>query len=127
MELNIPAWAQQIAVFGVMISSVILGVWKYFKTETDKIHKDKDNDSGSVVTAASFIDTKLLRELIDTLREHQEELGRQSQRITRSQGELREALIEAIEALHVQTNATLNMLRFMNRQQTMGGNNPLVL
>lgn len=115
MEINIPVWVQQVTVFGVMISSVILGIWKYFKTQTDKVH-EKEVSGTSVVAAASFVDAKLLRELIDTLREHQEELGRQSQRITRSQGELRETLIEAIEALHVQTNATLNMLRFMNRQ-----------
>ena len=121
MELSIPAWAQQVTVFGVMLASVILGIWKYFKTETDKVHEKKDSNTG-VVTAASFVDTKLIRELIDTLREHQEELGRQSQRITRSQGELRETLIEAIEALHVQTNATLNMLRFMNRQNAMQDN-----
>jgi hypothetical protein len=116
MELNIPVWAQQIAVFGVMISSVILGIWKYFKTETEKVHKKEQEPEPTIVTAASFVDTKLLRELIDTLREHQEELGRQSQRITRSQGELRETLIEAVEAVHVQTNATLNMLRFMKAQ-----------
>lgn len=117
MEVNIPVWAQQITVFGVMIASVILGVWKYFRTETDKIKHTKPEESS--VTAASFLDSKVLRELIDTLREHEEELGRQSQRITRSQGELRETMIELIEGLHVQTNATLNMLRFLNRQSML--------
>jgi hypothetical protein len=126
MELSIPAWAQQIALFGVMISSVILGIWKYFKTETDKIKPKTQEADATIVTAASFVDTKILRELIDTLREHSEEMGRQSQRITRSQGELRETLIEATEALHVQTNATLNMLRFMNRQNAMTGQPPVI-
>ena len=119
MEFNIPAWAQQITVFGVMIASVILGVWKYFKTETDKVQK-KEPES-SIVTAASFIDTKLIRELIDTLREHEEEMGRQSQRITRSQGELRESIIELIEGMHVNTNSLLNITRFLNRQSTVNG------
>jgi len=118
MEFNIPAWVQQLTVFGVMISSVILGVWKYFKTETDKVQKKHPADT-SIVTAASFIDTKLIRELIDTLREHEEEMGRQSQRITRSQGELRESIIELIEGMHVNTNSLLNITRFLNRQSTL--------
>lgn len=120
MEVNLPVWAQQITVFGVMIASVVIGLWKYFHTQTDKV-KDKPHEE-TIVTAASFVDTKLLRELIDTLREHEEELGRQSQRITRSQGELRESIIELIESLHVQTNATLNILRFMNRQSALDNN-----
>lgn len=118
MEVNIPVWAQQLTVFGVMISSVVLGIWKYFKTETDKVHKKEPTDT-AIVTAASFIDTKLIRELIDTLREHEEEMGRQSQRITRSQGELRESIIELIEGVHVNTNSLLNIVRFLNRQNTL--------
>lgn len=119
MELNIPLWAQQITIFGVMIGSVILGVWKYFKTETDKVHTKEVTHDTSVVTGASFIDTKLIRELIDTLREHEEEMGRQSQRITRSQGELRESIIELIESLHVNTNSLLNVTRFLNRREKL--------
>lgn len=116
MEFNIPIWAQQITIFGVTICSVILGIWKYIKTESDKIRdKSKDNDT-NVIASASFIDTKLLRELIDTLREHSEEMGRQSQRITRSQGDLRETLIEGIEIMHVNTNALANMTRFLTKQ-----------
>jgi hypothetical protein len=118
--INIPAWAQQVTVFGVMICSVIIGIWKYFKTEAEKVvNKAPTGSTETIVTAASFVDTKILRELIDTLREHQEELGRQSQRVTRSQQELRETIIESTEALHVQTNATLNMLRFLNRQDVL--------
>jgi vacuolar-type H+-ATPase subunit H len=117
--INIPAWAQQVTVFGVMICSVIIGIWKYFKTEAEKVVNKAPAASETIVTAASFVDTKILRELIDTLREHQEEMGRQSQRVTRSQQELRETIIESTEALHVQTNATLNMLRFLNRQEAL--------
>lgn len=119
MEINIPGWAQEITVFGVMIASVIVGVWRYFKTETDKISK-KDTTHEPIVAAASFIDTKLIRELIDTLREHQEEIGRQSQRITRSQGELRETIIELIEGVHMNTNTSQNMLRFLIKRTNIG-------
>jgi len=120
MELAIPAWAQQITLFVIMVSSGILGLYKYFKTESDKVTpKPAPPAHDQIIPATAFLDSKLVRELIDTLREHQEEMGRQSQRLTRSQGELRESIIEVIEALHVQTNATLNMLRFMNRQDVL--------
>ena len=118
--ISIPVWAQQIGVFGVMICSVIIGIWKYMKTESDKLKESTPKEQG-VVSAASFVDTKILRELIDTLREHQEETGRQAQRMTRSNQELRESIIESTEALHVQTNATLNILRFMNKQNALHG------
>lgn len=67
------------------------------------------------VVAASFVDSKLLKELIDALREHQEELARIGLRTTRSQTELREALLESTEASRMQADATLNLLRFINR------------
>lgn len=117
MEVTIPAWAQQITLFGVMIASVILGIWKYVRTEADKIgHKSPSSEDTSSVTSASFVDSKLVKELIDTLREHEEELGRQTQRETRSEADLREAIIENTESIHLNTNAVLNMLRFMKRQ-----------
>ena len=96
---------------------MIVGICNYFRTQTDKIQK-KEPDT-AIVTAASFIDTKLVRELVDALREHQEELNRQSQRITRSQGELRESVIELIEGLHVNTNSLLNIVRFLNTRAAM--------
>jgi Tfp pilus assembly protein PilO len=117
MEFNMPAWVQQITVFGVMLVTVVIGIWKYIKTQTDTVHK-KEPQQETIVTAASFVDTKLIRELIDTLREHEEEMGRQSQRITRSQGELRESMIELIEGLHVNTNSLLNIVRFLNKRDT---------
>lgn len=122
MDLSVPAWAQQIAVFAVAVLSVILGVYKYIKTEAGK-STNPASATGSVV-AASFIDSRLLRELIDTLREHQEELGRQSQRLMRSNTDLREAIIDSNEALRVQTDATLNMLRFITRQSYIKGDTP---
>jgi hypothetical protein len=115
MEFNIPLWAQQITIFGITLASVIIGIYKYFKTASEKVHHKEPIES--VVTGASFIDTKLVRELIDTLREHEEEMGRQSQRITRSQGELRESIIELIEGVHVNTNSLLNIVRFLNKRE----------
>jgi hypothetical protein len=115
MELSLPIWAQQIALFGVMISSVILGIWKYFNTETEKV-KHKDTDTVEVIgTSASFVDNKTLKELIDVLREHQDEIGRQTQRVTRSESELREALLELIETVHTNTNSLTNLLRFIKK------------
>ena len=118
MDINIPVWAQQFTVLGVTILSVIFGIWKYIKTQTDAIHK-KEPVTTEIVTGASFIDSKLIRELIDTLRDHEEEMGRQSQRITRSQGELRESMIELNEGIHINTNSLLNIVRFLNRRATL--------
>ena len=115
MEFNIPLWAQQLTVFGVTIVSVFIGIWRYVKTQTDSVHKKHTPDPHDTITAAAFVDSKLIKELIDTLREHSEEIGRQSQRVTRSQGELRETIIELIEGIHVQNNSTMNLLRFMKR------------
>lgn len=116
MEFDIPAWGQQIILLVTMIVAGIVGLYKYFKTEAEKsvtskpAHKKDDDD---IIAEISVADSKILKELIDTLREHQEEIGRHTQKSSRAQIELRDALMEVVEALHVQSSSTTNLLRFL--------------
>lgn len=118
MEGNISEFGQQLIALAIFATSIIVGVIKYVKTEAGKPSEKATEPVGAVV-AASFVDSKLLRELIDTLREHQEEIARVASRETRSNSELREAIIESTEALRLQTDATLNMIRFITRQSQL--------
>lgn len=118
--IELPSWIQEVTVFAVACVSVFIGVWKYVNTNGGKEADKPATVNTSQVVAASFVDSKLLKELIDTLRETAEELSRVGQRITRSNSELRESIIENTEAVKLQTDATLNMLRFINRQAKGG-------
>ena len=118
--IELPSWIQEVTIFAVACVSVVLGVYKYIKTDGAKTENKPATVDTSQVVAASFVDSRLLKELIDTLRETAEELSRVGQRITRSNSELRESIIEDTEAIKLQTDATLNMLRFINRQSKGG-------
>jgi hypothetical protein len=104
-----------VGILAVGLVSVVIGVWKYVKTEASKVPPVKAAEGVNLVVAASFIDSKLLRELIDALRESVEEQSRITLRLTRSQAELREATLESAETAKLQTDAILNMVRFMTR------------
>ena len=63
----LPPWAQVAAGIAIALVAAIVGVLKYVKTQETVSPKP------GAVLSASFIDSKLLKELIETLREHQEE------------------------------------------------------
>lgn len=113
---NLPDWVQQATIFAVAITSIVVAVYKYIKTEGPAKTVAKAPEVVGQVVAASFVDSKLLKELIDALREHSEEHARVGLRVTRSQAELREATLELAEASRMQTDATLNMLRFVKQR-----------
>lgn len=115
---NLPSWIQEVTIIAVASVSVIVGVWRYIRTEAGKAATGKTPENTGQIVAASFIESKLLKELIDALREHQEEDARTALRVTRSQNELREALIENTEASRLQADATLNMIRFIKGRTT---------
>jgi len=115
MDSDLPSWIQQASVVAVGCVSVFIAVWRYVKTEAAKAPRAAEVSSSHVV-AASFVDSKLLKELIDGLREHQEENARVALRVTRSQTELREAVLENTEANRMTADAMLNIVRFMNRK-----------
>lgn len=113
---ELPSWVQEVSIFAVACVSIVVAVFKYVKTETTKTVKKPEPQE---VVAATFIDSRVLKELIDALREHAEESSRTAQRITRSSSELRETVIENTEAQRLQTDAMLNMLRFANRKHQL--------
>ena len=116
---SLPSWVQEISIVAVAAASVILAVYRYVKAQPPIAKAEKVE--GAQVVAASFVDSRLLKELIDALREHHEETARIALRTTRSNSELRESIIEATEAAKLQADATLNMLRFINRQNNLKG------
>src|SRR3712207_1461518 len=118
---NDPNLMQQAAVACVAILSIIIGVYKYIKTEVGKT-SDKSSAPAATgaVVAASFVDSKLMRELIDALREHQEEHSRIALRVTRASNELREAILDNTEHHRVQTDALLEALRLNSLSNARG-------
>lgn len=108
---SLPVWAQTAGTIAIAIIAAVVGVLKYIKTET----KPASNSRSGEVLSASFIDSRMMRELIEALREHQEESGRDIKRLLRAVQDLRETLIENNEALIVQTDTSTNMLKFITR------------
>lgn len=116
---NWPEAIQDLSVLAVAFAAAILAVWRYMVTKGDGEHHEIGT-TGQVV-AASFVDSRLLKELIDTLRETQEEYARISSRNTRAQAEARESMIELTEAVRLLCDAQLNLVRFMNREKILHG------
>lgn len=114
---DLPSWVQEITIIAVACLSVVVAVYRYMKTEGSKSSGKALEHGGGHVVAASFVDSKLLKELIDALREHEEESARVALRLTRSNSELREAILENTEITKLQTDATLNMLRFIRQNK----------
>lgn len=116
---ELPGWVQEASIFAVAATSIIVAVYRYLKTETSKLTTKTPTTESTIgqVVAASFVDSKLLKELIDALREHSEEHARVSLRTTRSHSELREAVLESNEVVRLQTDATLNLLRFIKQRE----------
>ena len=107
---NLPEWVQIAGMFAIAITAAIVGVFKYLKTQVSG-----EESKGSVLSA-SLIDSKLLRELIGAIRDSQEEQSRDSKKGHRLSQDLREATNELNETMIVQTDATINLVKFINRE-----------
>lgn len=103
---------QLVTLAAVALAAALTGVFSYIKTKVTKSEKTTSEGAGTVV-AASFIDSRLLKELIDALREHAEEFARENKKTLRSNQDIREALQECTEALVVNADGILNMMRFI--------------
>mgnify|MGYP006977268303 CR=1 FL=1 len=115
---SLPVWAQTAGTIAIAIVAAVIGVLRYIKTQP----KDTASKDTATVVSASFLDSKLVKELIEALREHQEESGRDIKRILRSVQDLRDAVLENTEALVVQTDTSANMLRFITRLTRLENN-----
>lgn len=117
-----PVWAQAASIISIALVAAIVGVFKYLKTE----QKPEAATQNSVISA-SFMDSKLLRELIEALREHQDEQSRDAKKSHRQSQDLREAINELNESIIVQTDSTMNLIRFIKARDrhsnaSLGGN-----
>jgi len=112
---SLPVWAQSAGIIAIAIVSAIVGVLKYLKTEAKADEPAAASKSSSVISA-SFIDSKLMTELIEAMRELQDEQGRDAKKSHRLSQDLREALNELNESIIVQTDTTTNLVRFINRE-----------
>jgi len=110
---SLPIWAQNAGILATALVAAIVGVFRYLKTE-EKPEKTAGASSASVISA-SFIDSKLLKELIEAMRELQDEQGRDAKKSHRLSQDLREAVTELNESIIVQTDTTMNLVRFVNR------------
>lgn len=108
--------AQLAGVIAVAVVAAFIGVWNYIKTQASK-EKPAVTDTGQVL-AASFLDSRILNELIDTLRSGTEEYSRETKKMNRNRQELIQALEENTDSILANTDATQNMHRFLRRQNT---------
>lgn len=118
MEPNsLPVWAQAVFYVIIAIGTAGTGVFSYFKKKAkeDEIALGSSSSSASVISA-SFIDSKLLKELIEAMRELQDEQGRDAKKSHRLSQDLKEAVNELNESIIVQTDTTMNLVRFINRE-----------
>lgn len=113
-------FAQNAALIAVAIVAALIGVFKYIKTEAGK-EKPATTDNGQVL-AASFLDSRLVRELIDAIRNGADEYSREARKMARNRQELISALEETTDATLTNTDALVNMYRFLKRQGTGGDN-----
>lgn len=111
---SLPVWAQAASLIAIALVAAIVGVFKYLKTEQRT--EPTATSTGSVISA-SFIESKLLRELIEALRDLQEEQGRDAKRSHRLSQDLREAINELNESTIVQNDATMNLIRSIKARQ----------
>ncbi|RZK44645.1 MAG: hypothetical protein EOO61_03080 [Hymenobacter sp.] len=111
---SLPSWAQAISYIIGAIGVSVIGLYRYFKTEAKADTATVSGGSSSVISA-SFLDSKLLKELVEALREHQDESGRDAKKLHRLLQDLKEALNELNESTIVQTDTTMNLVRFINR------------
>lgn len=112
---ELPGWIQEIGIIATAIVAIFIGICRYAQAQADH-DKEATPPNGSQVVAASFVDSRLLREMIDALREHQEENARIATRVIRSNTELREAIIEASENSKLLCDTQLNLLKFLKRE-----------
>ena len=115
MESSLSSIAQLAGGIAIALIAAITGVFRYLKTER-KEEKAVAAFSPEAFVAGSFVDPKLLKELIETLREVQDEGGRDAKRGQRLSQDLREAINELNETIIVQTDTTMNLVRFINRE-----------
>lgn len=108
---QLPSWVQEVSIVAVACISTAIAIWRYVRAESKK--DSPPSIKSTEIVAASFTDSKLLKELIDTIRESDEEHARVTARLLRSNTELRESNIELVETLKVQSDAILNMTRFI--------------
>ncbi len=111
--------AQIAAMVAVGIVAAIIGVIKYVKGETKTEAKSIVSNTEPVI-AASFLDSRLLRELVDGLNAFTEEFSREGRKMNRTRQELTTALEESTDAVLSNSDAIINMVRFLRRQETKG-------
>lgn len=109
---NLPDWVQIGAMIAIAITTAVIGVFKYLKTEIGS------GSEKSPAISASLIDSKLLKELIETIRDTQEEQSRDAKKTHRLMQDSREAVNELNETMIVQTDATINLVKFINRENS---------
>jgi hypothetical protein len=110
---SLPVWAQGVFYTVIALGAAITAILGYAK----KQQKDDDPAASTAgVISASFIDSKLLRELIEAMRELQDEQSRDAKKSHRLSQDLREAVNELNESIIVQTDTSMNLVRFIQRE-----------
>lgn len=120
---QLPSWVQEVSIVAVACISTAIAIWRYVRAESKK---DSPPSIKSTEIVMAFTDSKLLKELIDTIRESDEEHARVTARLLRSNTELRESNIELVETLKVQSDALLNMTRFIAKVVPKGNKHDVI-
>lgn len=107
---TLPMWVQSAGIVSIALVSTIIGVFKYLKTEV------KDLNAGSTTVVDAILNEKLVKDLISVIRDAQEEQTRDSKKSQRLSQDLKESVNELNETIIVQTDSTMNLVRFINRE-----------
>ena len=90
---DLPNWVQEVSLVAVAATSVIIAVYRYIKSETNK-PRPPAPDSGYQLKQ---IDPRIIRQLGDTLYEFQEDMDRVSNKTIRAINELNKTIQELID------------------------------
>jgi len=113
---SLPHWAQAVFYLVIAIGAGSTGLLGYFRKKAKEDASSPAGTSGTAqILSASFIDSKLLKELIESLRELQDERSRDDKKSHRLLQDLRDSMNNLNETVLLQTDATANLVRFVNR------------
>lgn len=105
---SLPIWAQAAGAVAIVLVSTITAVFRYLKTKAPK-----EPDPATNVVAASFVDSKLLRTLIDRLEDNTEEFSRESKKTQKHLADLKDAINENTEASIVQSDTYSSLVKLL--------------
>lgn len=104
---DLPTWAQSAGAVAIILSSTLLAVFKYFKTEK------KEEKGAESIVAASILENKIFKDLLEELEDFSDNLSRENKKTHRLLEELKVAVQDNTEATFMQTDVYGKLVRML--------------